>query len=144
MELSVAHERWPLRQAFTISRGSRTAADVVSVTLQAQGITGRGECLPYARYGETVESVMAQIEALRGELAAGMSREQLQQRLPAGAARNALDCAFWDWQCKRSGQSIWQLTGSGTRTICKRPIRCRWIRQRRCSRRRGKTPGVPC
>lgn len=114
MELSVAHERWPLRQAFTISRGSRTAADVVSVTLQAQGITGRGECLPYARYGETVESVMAQIEALRGDLAAGMSREQLQQRLPAGAARNALDCAFWDWQCKRSGQSIWQLTGSAT------------------------------
>ncbi len=114
MELSVAHERWSLRQAFTISRGSRTVADVVSVTLQAQGVSGRGECLPYARYGESVDSVMAQIDALRDELAAGMSREALQQRLPAGAARNALDCAFWDWQCKRSGQSIWQLTGSET------------------------------
>lgn len=112
MELSVTHERWPLRQAFTISRGSRTAADVVSVSLQAQGVTGRGECLPYARYGESVDSVIAQIEMLREELAAGMSREQLQQRLPAGAARNALDCAFWDWECKHSGQSIWQLTGS--------------------------------
>ncbi len=108
MELAIAHERWPLRHAFTIARGSRTVADVVSVTLQLQGFTGRGECLPYARYGESVASVIAQIEHLRPALAAGMTRMQLQSALPAGAARNALDCAFWDLECKSSGQSIWQ------------------------------------
>lgn len=114
MELSVVHQRWPLRQAFTIARGSRTAADVVCVALSVAGFTGRGECLPYARYGETVDSVMAQIEALRPALADGMMRAQLQQLLPAGAARNALDCAFWDLECKMHGQRIWQLTASGT------------------------------
>lgn len=114
MELMIAHERWPLRQAFTIARGSRTQADVVTVTLQQGGVTGKGECLPYARYGESVDSVMAQLDALRVALMGGMTREQLQHALPAGAARNALDCAFWDLACKSSGQSIWQLTGQGT------------------------------
>jgi L-alanine-DL-glutamate epimerase-like enolase superfamily enzyme len=108
MEITYAHERWPLRQAFTIARGSRTQADVVTVTLQQSGFTGRGECLPYARYGESVDSVMADIESLRGALTAGMTRAQLQLALPAGAARNALDCAFWDLECKSAGQTIWQ------------------------------------
>lgn len=112
MELSVAHERWPLRQAFTIARGSRTVADVVAVALTVNGVTGRGECLPYARYGESVESVMAQIEQMRAALANGMTRDALQLALPAGAARNALDCAFWDLECKRTGQTIWQRTAS--------------------------------
>lgn len=112
MELSVAHERWPLRQAFTIARGSRTVADVVAVALTVNGVTGRGECLPYARYGESVESVMEQIEQMRAALANGMTRDALQLALPAGAARNALDCAFWDLECKRTGQTIWQRTAS--------------------------------
>ena len=111
MELTLAHERWPLRHAFIIARGSRTQADVVTVTLQQNGFTGRGECLPYARYGESVASVMAQIDSLRASLAAGMTRAELQAALPAGAARNALDCAFWDLECKSAGQSIWQRTG---------------------------------
>ncbi|WP_417120505.1 N-acetyl-D-Glu racemase DgcA [Pectobacterium cacticida] len=111
MELIVAHECWPLRHVFTIARGSRHQADVVTATLQRDGFTGRGECLPYARYGESVESVMAQIDNLRPLLAAGMTRAQLQDALPAGAARNALDCAFWDLECKSSGQTIWQRAG---------------------------------
>lgn len=111
MILTLAHERWPLRQAFIIARGSRTQADVVTVTLQENGFTGKGECLPYARYGESVESVMAEIESLRTALAEGMTRAQLQHALPAGAARNALDCAFWDLECKSSGQTIWQRVG---------------------------------
>ena len=111
MELTLAHERWPLRHAFTIARGSRTQADVVTVTLRQNGFSGRGECLPYARYGESVASVMAQIDSLRAGLAAGMTRAELQDALPAGAARNALDCAFWDLECKSAGQSIWQRAG---------------------------------
>lgn len=111
MELTLAHERWPLRHAFTIARGSRTQADVVTVTLRQNGFSGTGECLPYARYGESVASVMAQIDGLRASLAAGMTRAELQDALPAGAARNALDCAFWDLECKSAGQSIWQRAG---------------------------------
>ena len=111
MELTLTHERWPLRHAFIIARGSRTQADVVTVTLRQNGFSGRGECLPYARYGESVASVMAQIDSLRASLAAGMTRAELQAALPAGAARNALDCAFWDLECKSAGQSIWQRAG---------------------------------
>ena len=111
MELTLTHERWPLRHAFIIARGSRTQADVVTVTLRQNGFSGRGECLPYARYGESVASVMAQIDSLRASLAAGMTRSELQAALPAGAARNALDCAFWDLECKSAGQSIWQRAG---------------------------------
>lgn len=111
MELTLTHERWPLRHAFIIARGSRTQADVVTVTLRQNGFSGRGECLPYARYGESVASVMAQIDSLRASLAAGMTRAELQDALSAGAARNALDCAFWDLECKSAGQSIWQRAG---------------------------------
>lgn len=111
MELTLTHERWPLRHAFIIARGSRTQADVVTVTLRQNGFSGRGECLPYARYGESVASVMAQIDSLRASLAAGMTRAELQDALPAGAARNALDCAFWDLECKSAGQSIWLRAG---------------------------------
>ena len=109
--LSVADERWPIRGAFRISRGSKTHAHVVTVTLEADGHRGRGECVPYARYGESVEGVVAQIEGLRDDLAAGLDRAGLQQALPAGAARNALDCAFWDLEAKRSGQPAWRLAG---------------------------------
>jgi len=101
--LTVATESFPIAGRFTISRGSRTEAVVVCVTLEQDGAVGRGECVPYARYGESVEGVIAQIEAIRPALVSGMSREALQAALPPGAARNAVDCALWDLDAKRSG-----------------------------------------
>ncbi|WP_264759748.1 N-acetyl-D-Glu racemase DgcA [Thermohalobaculum sediminis] len=111
MTLVTEVRSFPIAGRFTISRGSRTEAVVVEARLSAGGITGRGECVPYARYGETVESVTAQIEGLRGALTAGLERAGLQAALPAGAARNALDCAFWDLESKRAGRRVWQLAG---------------------------------
>ncbi len=109
--LTVAERRFRLAQAFTISRGSRTEARVVEVRLEADGAVGQGECVPYARYGETVESVISAIEGVRGAVEGDLSREALQAALPAGAARNALDCALWDLEAKRSGRAVWELAG---------------------------------
>jgi len=95
-------ESWPLRTAFVISRGARTEAQVVVVEVSGEGATGVGECTPYPRYGESVESVQQQLQPLLREVGLGLTREQLQSRLPAGAARNALDCALADWETKRS------------------------------------------
>ncbi|EHD20694.1 MULTISPECIES: N-acetyl-D-Glu racemase DgcA [Brenneria] len=108
IELELFHESWPLETTFTISRGSKSQAEVVVVALRCGDINGYGECVPYARYGESIESVMAQIAALHDDIRHGLDREQLQTRLPAGAARNALDCAFWDLECKQHNQRIWQ------------------------------------
>ncbi|WP_018974345.1 N-acetyl-D-Glu racemase DgcA [Rudaea cellulosilytica] len=94
--LSVQPRSFPLHSPFGISRGVKTAADVVTVELEQAGCVGRGESVPYARYGESVAAVIAQVESLRDELAAGMGRDELQARLGAGAARNALDAALWD------------------------------------------------
>jgi L-alanine-DL-glutamate epimerase-like enolase superfamily enzyme len=107
VRISVQPETFPLARAFTISRGSRTEARVVTVTVEDRGATGRGECVPYARYGETVDSVCAQIRALDPPA----TRGELQALLPPGAARNALDCALWDLAAKRSGRRVWQLAG---------------------------------
>jgi len=107
--LTVRPETWPIRGRFTISRGSRTAAEVVVVELETHGVLGRGECVPYPRYGESVDSVVAQIESLRADLEAGLDRDGLQQRLPAGAARNAVDCALWDVAAKTAGRRVWEL-----------------------------------
>jgi L-alanine-DL-glutamate epimerase-like enolase superfamily enzyme len=107
MRLTVTPESFPLARAFTISRGSRTEARVLTVTVEAGGVAGRGECVPYARYGETPESVTAQIESLP----AAFDRAALQSLLPPGAARNAVDCALWDLEAKRSGHRVWQLAG---------------------------------
>ncbi|MFC3396286.1 N-acetyl-D-Glu racemase DgcA [Brenneria rubrifaciens] len=107
-DIKISHESWPLQGTFTISRGSKTQADVVVVTLRSGETTGYGECVPYARYGESIESVMAQIAALSSDIRNGLDREMLQTRLPAGAARNAIDCAFWDLACKQHRQRIWQ------------------------------------
>ena len=107
--LEVAVERWPIAGRFTIARGSRTEAVVVVVTLRVEGVVGRGECVPYARYGESVEGVVAAIESQRAMFAAsseaelGAVRAALQGALPAGAARNALDCACWDLEAKVTG-----------------------------------------
>jgi L-alanine-DL-glutamate epimerase-like enolase superfamily enzyme len=114
LSLRVSVERWPIRGSFAISRGAKTEAIVVVAELGDGKATGRGECVPYARYGETVERVSAAIEALRPRLGAGLTRADLQPAMPAGAARNAVDCAFWDLEAKRSGRSVHALAGLPT------------------------------
>ncbi len=111
-ELTARHESWPLAKTFAISRGAKTSAETVVATVSGDGAVGRGECVPYARYGESVAGVLAQIEALAPAVAAGsMGRRELQAALPAGAARNAVDCALWDYEAKRSGVPVWRLAG---------------------------------
>lgn len=101
----------PLHTAFAISRGSKMCAETVQVELAAGRFSGRGEGVPYARYGETVDGVMAAIEAVRPELEAGAGRAEIADLLPPGAARCALDCALWDLQAKQSGRPVWQAMG---------------------------------
>ena len=103
MRIEVTRDVFRLAQVFTISRGSRTQADVLTVSVIIGGVRGRGECVPYARYGETLDSVTAQIEGFTGAWA------DLPGALPAGAARNALDCAFWDHAAKAAGVRVWDL-----------------------------------
>ncbi|MFT4743680.1 MAG: L-alanine-DL-glutamate epimerase-like enolase superfamily enzyme [Yoonia sp.] len=103
MRIEVTRDVFRLAQVFTISRGSRTQADVLTVSVTIGGVTGQGECVPYARYGETLDSVTAQIEGFTGAWA------DLPDALPAGAARNALDCAFWDHAAKAAGVRVWDL-----------------------------------
>lgn len=107
VEISVTRDIFRLAQVFTISRGSRTEAQVLTVRVQDGGATGWGECVPYARYGETLDSVAAQIAGLP----AGVTRAALPDLLPAGAARNAVDCALWDIEAKRRGCRVWDLAG---------------------------------
>lgn len=107
MEIRVFSESWPIRGSFTISRGSKTAADVVVVELTVDGVTGRGECVPYARYGESVSGVIADIQAMIPAIRDGLDRQQLQTAMPSGAARNAVDCAFVDLECKQRGVRVW-------------------------------------
>ncbi|MGW1441138.1 L-Ala-D/L-Glu epimerase [Serratia rhizosphaerae] len=104
-------QAWPLRAAFVISRGSRSTANVVVVEIEQQGVCGVGECTPYPRYGESEDSVLAQLEAVRPAIERGLSRDALQQLMPAGAARNALDCALWDLECRQQAQTLWQRAG---------------------------------
>ncbi|MFP2928152.1 N-acetyl-D-Glu racemase DgcA [Pyxidicoccus sp. 3LG] len=110
-KLTVRHESWPIAGKFTISRGSKTSAEVVVVTLEEDGVVGRGECVPYARYGETLDGVMAALEAARPRIEAGLERDGVAAVLEPRAARNALDCALWDLEAKRSGQPVWKLLG---------------------------------
>ncbi|MEM7744532.1 MAG: N-acetyl-D-Glu racemase DgcA [Pseudomonadota bacterium] len=111
MKLSVREDVFPIAGGFTISRGTRTESRVVTVTLEKDGVRGWAECYPYARYDETVETVIGQIEGLRDALANGLDRVELQEAMAPGAARNGLDCAFWDWQAKASGKRVWELAG---------------------------------
>ncbi|MBO27660.1 MAG: dipeptide epimerase [Rhodobacteraceae bacterium] len=108
MEIDVTRDTFRLAEVFTISRGSRTEAQVLTVTVTNGPHRGRGECVPYARYGETLESVTAQIEALDTK---GLTRATLADRLAAGAARNAVDCALWDLEAKAAGRRVWELAG---------------------------------
>ena len=109
--LTVRRELWPLAGAFVISRSSKTQAEVVVAELSDGVHTGRGEAVPYTRYGESVDGVLAEIEALSDALASGLDRAALQDALSPGAARNALDCALWDLEAKRTGRSAWALAG---------------------------------
>ncbi len=109
--LSVGSETWPIAGRFTISRGSRTEAWVVVAEIAEGDAVGRGECVPYPRYGESVEGAIEQIEGLRRAIAGGLDRAALQSALPPGAARNALDCALWDLEAKRTGRPVWQIAG---------------------------------
>jgi L-Ala-D/L-Glu epimerase len=111
VSLSVRIERWPMAGAFAISRGVKTEAVVVVAELRDGDHVGRGECVPYPRYGETVEGVASAIAALRPDIARGLDREALQHAMPPGAARNALDCALWDLAAKRSGRRAHELAG---------------------------------
>jgi len=109
--LVVRQESWPLAQVFTISRGSRTTAEVVVAEVSEGAHRGRGEGVPYARYGETVAGVAAALEAMAPQVAEGLDRAALQEALPAGAARNALDAALWDLEAKVSGKPVARLAG---------------------------------
>lgn len=106
--ITVTADTFRLARTFTISRGSKTSAQVLTVRVTRGGVTGWGECVPYARYGETLESVTGQINALPADI----TRDALQSALPAGAARNAVDCALWDLAAKQSGRRVWDLLDS--------------------------------
>lgn len=112
--LSVTVETFDLATDFVISRGSKRQAIVVVAAISSDSGTGRGECVPYQRYGESVESVVASIEAARASIEAGASREALQELMPAGAARNAIDCALWDLEAKSGGLPV-------AERVCLRP-----------------------
>ncbi len=108
---SIRSESFPLAQTFTISRGGKTTADVVVVELSRDGRVGRGECVPYPRYNESVAGTIDALESLRPQVEAGLDRAALQRALPPSAARNALDCALWDLEAKLSGRPVYELAG---------------------------------
>ncbi|HEX5957321.1 MAG TPA: N-acetyl-D-Glu racemase DgcA [Hyphomicrobiaceae bacterium] len=110
LQVSASVEAWPIAGSFVISRGAKREAEVVVAEVRSEGCVGRGECCPYPRYGETLEGVRETIAAL-GSV---HDRAELAQRLPAGAARNAVDCALWDWEAKRAGMSAARLAGVPT------------------------------
>lgn len=110
--LHAQHDRFALARPFRIARGVKTVADVVTVTLTADGLSGRGEGVPYARYGETIESALAAIDGARVAIEDSVSRDDLASLLPPGAARNAIDCALWDLEARQSGTSVAALIGA--------------------------------
>jgi L-alanine-DL-glutamate epimerase-like enolase superfamily enzyme len=110
-KLTIAEEHWPIAGSFTISRGAKTEAHVVTVTLTDGAHSGHGECVPYPRYEESVPQVMAALEAARGRIESGTAREDIPSFLAPYAARNALDCAMWDLEAKKAGKPVWQLAG---------------------------------
>lgn len=107
MLIDAGEEVWPLKQPFRIARGTRTEGRVVVVTVTDGRHTGRGEGTPLKRYNQTTASVLAQIDSIKGEK--DLNRQKLQALLPAGAARNALDCSLWDLEAKISGKRVWEL-----------------------------------
>ena len=133
----VYEEAWPLHTPFVIARGSRSEAKVVVVELEEDGVKGVGECTPYPRYGESIASVMAQVMAIGEQLEAGLTREQLQRLLPAGAARNAIGrVSGWAIACiripaEKPGRPCWGWYDRSSCRLVSRPVRP--IRFPRCS-----------
>ncbi len=111
IQLDARHESWPLRSSFSISRGSKTSVDVIVVELGESGIRGHGEAVPYPRYDQTIEQTIDSIHEVAQDIRNGISRNELIEILPANAARNALDCAMWDFEAKRSKQPAWKIAG---------------------------------
>ncbi|WP_457585983.1 N-acetyl-D-Glu racemase DgcA [Ensifer canadensis] len=109
--LEATTEDFPIAGTFTISRGSKTTASVVTCRITADGSSGWGECVPYGRYNETIASVLAEIEAIRPQIEQGLTRPQLQSAMKPGAARNAIDSALWDLEAKKKGKSVHALAG---------------------------------
>jgi L-Ala-D/L-Glu epimerase len=109
--LAVRIERWPIAGSFTISRGAKTEAVTVVAEVSQGGLAGRGECVPYPRYGETPEATLAALQAMQEPVSRGLDRWALQGAMPPGAARNALDCALLDLEAKTSSQRVWNLLG---------------------------------
>ena len=109
--LDVAVEKWPIAGRFAIARSAKTEAEVVVVTIREGGHLGRGESVPYARYGETIDGTVASIERMEDALANGLDREGLRKTTPAGAARNAIDCALFDLEAKTSGRTAAEIAG---------------------------------
>ena len=116
--LSARIERWPIAGSFTISRGAKTEAVTVVAEVSRGGHTGRGECVPYPRYGETPEATLAALQAMQEPLSRGLDRKALQAAMPPGAARNALDCALVDLEAKTGGKRAWDLLGRPAPKAC--------------------------
>jgi L-alanine-DL-glutamate epimerase-like enolase superfamily enzyme len=116
--LRVRIERWPIAGAFTISRGAKTEAVTVVAEVSQGNCRGRGECVPYPRYGETPEAALAALEAMQDRVTDGLTRSALQDAMPPGAARNALDCAMVDLEAKQNRQRAWDLLGRPTPRVC--------------------------
>jgi L-Ala-D/L-Glu epimerase len=116
--LAVNIERWPIAGSFTISRGAKTEAVTVVAAVSQGGLTGRGECVPYPRYGETADATLQALRAMQQPIARGLDRSALQGAMPASAARNALDCALLDLEAKRHGLRVWDLLGRARPQPC--------------------------
>jgi L-alanine-DL-glutamate epimerase-like enolase superfamily enzyme len=111
-------EHWPIAGSFTISRGAKTEAVTVVAEIRRGGLIGRGECVPYPRYGETPEATLAALQAMQAPVSRGLDRQALQAAMPAGAARNALDCALIDLEAKTGGKRVWDLLGRRSPQAC--------------------------
>ncbi len=118
MRIAARHLSWPLKSPFRIARGVKTAADMVLVEAVQDGVTGRGEAVPYARYGESVEQALAQLAEIGPRIDASLCETDLASLLPPGAARNALSCALLDWAAKRNGVAVWHRLGLAAPTSC--------------------------
>src|SRR3981189_1470912 len=114
--LTVTRRAWPLARPLTTAHGVETTVDIVVAEISDGDSRGRGEGVPLRRYGESIDSVVAAVDAMKGALFSGLNPETLQRALPAGAARNALDCAFWDIDAKRAYRSVAELARLGAVT----------------------------
>src|SRR5215471_3062230 len=114
--LTITRRAWPLARPMTTAHGVKSAVDVIVAEISDVESRGRGEGVPLERYGESADSVVAALEAMKGAIASGLDRDALQRALPPGAARNALDCAFWDMDAKRAYRSVAELAGLGAAT----------------------------